>query len=75
MFQTEMRNPDTIHIDKASSLEITQLMNAENRKVNDAIDAAAESIAKAIDMAADAIANGGRLVYKYHLQKTHDLCS
>lgn len=63
MFQTEMRNPDTIHIDKASSLEITQLMNAENRKVNDAIDAAAESIAKAIDMAADAIANGGRLVY------------
>ena len=63
MFQTEMRNPDTINIDKASSLEIAELMNKENRRVNDAIDEAKESIAKAIDMAADAIANGGRLVY------------
>ncbi len=63
MFQTEMRNPNTINIDKASSLEIAQLMSKENRRVNDAIDEAAESIAKAIDMAAEAIANGGRLVY------------
>ena len=63
MLQTEMRNPNTKNIDKASSLEIAQLMNRENRRVNDAIDAAAESIAKAIDMAAEAIAGGGRLVY------------
>lgn len=63
MLQTEMRNPDTTHIDKATSLEIAQLMSRENRRVNDAIDAAAESIAKAIDMASEAIANGGRLIY------------
>ena len=63
MLQTEMRNPNTTHIDKATSLEIAQLMSKENRMVNDAIDAACESIAKAIDMAADAISNGGRLIY------------
>jgi hypothetical protein len=44
MFQTEMRNPNTINIDKATSLEIAQIMSRENRRVNDAIDEAAESI-------------------------------
>lgn len=60
---TEQRNPRTQAIDVASSLDIVDLMNAEDRLVPDAIHACRREIARAIDLVVDAFHAGGRLVY------------
>jgi len=60
---TEQRNPASDQIDSMSSLEIVQLMNAEDAKIAAAIQAEADAIAAAIDLIADAFLKGGRLVY------------
>ncbi len=60
---TERRNPRTASIDAASSLEIVDLMNAEDRLVPEAVAGAREEIARAIDLAVGAFRAGGRLVY------------
>lgn len=60
---TEQRNPASDQIDSMSSLEIVQLMNAEDAKIAAAIQAEADSIAAAIDLIADAFLKGGRLIY------------
>lgn len=63
MLKTEMRNEKTRHIDKMSSLEIAAVMNEENARSVQAVEAALPQIAKAIDAAAAAISAGGKLVY------------
>jgi N-acetylmuramic acid 6-phosphate etherase len=60
---TEQRNPRTERIDVASSLEIVDLMNAEDATVAGAVRAERERIASAIDLVVDAFHRGGRLVY------------
>lgn len=60
---TEGRNPRTERIDVASSLEIVDLLNAEDRTVPDAVHAVRESLARAIDLVVEAFRQGGRLVY------------
>lgn len=60
---TERRNPRTVGIDVASSLEVVDLLNAEDRTVPAAVAGARESIAAAIDLVVQAFAAGGRLVY------------
>ncbi len=60
---TEQRNPRTEAIDLASSLEIVDLMNAEDRLVPEAVHAARAEIARAVDLAVEAFRAGGRLVY------------
>ncbi|MSR05942.1 MAG: N-acetylmuramic acid 6-phosphate etherase [Gemmatimonadetes bacterium] len=60
---TERRNPRTAAIDTASSLEIVDLLNAEDRTVAGAVLAARTEIAKAIDLAVAAFTAGGRLIY------------
>jgi len=60
---TEQRNPRTEAIDVASSLEIVDLMHAEDRLVPDAVHACRAEIARAIDLVVDAFRAGGRLVY------------
>ena len=60
---TESRNPRSESIDTLSSLEIVRLMNSEDGKVVEAVEAEAESIAQAIDWAADRLRRGGRLIY------------
>jgi N-acetylmuramic acid 6-phosphate etherase len=60
---TEQRNPRTERIDVASSLEIVDLLNAEDRTVAAAVLAERESIARTIDLVVAAFAAGGRLVY------------
>src|SRR5216110_1879411 len=47
---TEQRNPRTERIDVASSLEIVDLLNAEDRTVAAAVHGERERIAKAIDV-------------------------
>jgi len=60
---TEQRNPRTERIDVASSLEIVDLMNAEDATVAGAVRGERERIARAIDLVVDAFRRGGRLVY------------
>ncbi|MBI4501827.1 MAG: N-acetylmuramic acid 6-phosphate etherase [Gemmatimonadetes bacterium] len=60
---TERRNPRTIAIDTASSLEIVDLLNAEDATVAGAVRGTREAIAQAIDLVVDAFRTGGRLVY------------
>ncbi len=60
---TEQRNPRTQAIDVASSLDIVDLINAEDRLVPDAVHACRQEIARAIDLVVDAFHAGGRLVY------------
>ena len=61
--QTEQRNPRTTQIDVASSIEIVDLMNAEDATVAGAVRGERERIARAIDLIVDAFRGEGRLVY------------
>src|SRR5690348_4303878 len=60
---TEQRNPRTEGIDLASSLEIVDLLNAEDRTVAAVVHREREAIAKAVDRVVDAFTHGGRLFY------------
>src|SRR5690349_3320398 len=60
---TEQRNPRTERIDVASSLEIVDLMNAEDATVATAVRGERERIAEAIDLVLEAFRSGGRLIY------------
>ena len=60
---TERRNPNTIHIDSASALEIVDLMNAEDRLAVGAVHEVREQIAQCIDLVVTQLRAGGRLLY------------
>jgi len=60
---TEQRNPRTERIDVASTLEIVDLMNAEDATVAAAVHRERERIAQAIDLVVAALQHGGRLIY------------
>lgn len=60
---TEQRNPRTERIDVASSLEIVDLINAEDQQVAGAVRACRDGVARAIDLAVAAFSQEGRLVY------------
>ena len=60
---TERRNPRTADIDLASSIEIVDLMNAEDRTVADAVASQREQIAQVVSLTEDAFRRGGRLFY------------
>lgn len=61
--ETERRNPRTASIDLASSAEIVDLINAEDRRVPDAVSTQRTEIARAIDIAEKTFRAGGRLFY------------
>jgi N-acetylmuramic acid 6-phosphate etherase len=60
---TEKRNPRTAEIDMASSLEIVDLMNQEDRRIALAVGDQRVEIARAIDLVVEAFQGGGRLIY------------
>jgi N-acetylmuramic acid 6-phosphate etherase len=60
---TERQNAASVDLDTKSALEIAQIMNAEDRKVAEAVGRALPQIAQAIDAIADALSRGGRLIY------------
>ena len=60
---TEQRNPRSRQIDRLSPLEITDLINAEDRMVAQAVGEEREAIARAIELAVDAFTAHGRLIY------------
>ena len=60
---TEQRNPRTERIDVASSLEIVDLINAEDATLAAAVHRCRDAIARAIDLIVEALRNSGRLIY------------
>ncbi|MGN1272277.1 MAG: N-acetylmuramic acid 6-phosphate etherase [Lactobacillus sp.] len=60
---TEKQNPNSMHIDTMSTLDIVKTINSEDHKIADAVEKENDKIAKAIDLAADNYRKGGRLVY------------
>jgi N-acetylmuramic acid 6-phosphate etherase len=60
---TEQRNPRSREIDRLSALEITDLINAEDRMVAAAVGEEREAIATAMELAVGAFQAGGRLIY------------
>jgi N-acetylmuramic acid 6-phosphate etherase len=61
--ETERRNPRTASIDLASSVEIVDLINAEDRRVPEAVATQRVAIARAVDIAEKTFRAGGRLFY------------
>ena len=60
---TEQRNPRSAAIDRLSSLELVDLVNAEDRAVAEAVGEERVAIARAVDLVVDAFRAGGRLIY------------
>ena len=60
---TEQRNPRSERIDVASSLEIVDIINAEDATIAGVVHAQRQHIARAIDLIVAAFQAGGRLVY------------
>ena len=60
---TEQRNPNSMHVDSLSALEIVQLMNKEDKQVPLAIEKCLPQIAQAVECIVSAFQQGGRLVY------------
>ena len=63
MYRTEMRNPATTHIDKATTVEALQMIQNENMNAAKAVGDAIEPIAKACDAIVEGMKKGGRLIY------------
>lgn len=60
---TERRNPRTAAIDRASALEVVDLIAAEDATVPAAVAGAREELARTIDLVEAAFRAGGRLYY------------
>src|SRR5881296_4421386 len=60
---TEQRNPRTERIDVATTLEIVDLINAEDATVAAAVRSVRDELARAIDLVVTAFQRGGRLIY------------
>ena len=60
---TEQRNPNSMQIDRASALEIVQLINNEDKLVPLAIEKCLPQIVQAVEKIVAAFQQGGRLVY------------
>ena len=60
---TEQRNPRSMRIDQLSTLEIVDLINAEDRMVAAAVGEERQQIARAIDLVVECLRQGGRLIY------------
>ena len=60
---TEQRNPNSMHVDSLSALEIVELMNEEDKQVPLAVEKCLPQIAQAVECIVAAFQQGGRLVY------------
>ena len=60
---TEQRNPNSMHIDRASAFEIVQIINNEDKLVPLAIEKCLPQIAQAVEKIVIAFQQGGRLIY------------
>ncbi len=63
MTTTEQINPNTIQIDQLPTLEALRVINAEDRKVAEAVEKVLPAVASAVDGIAERLQRGGRLFY------------
>ncbi len=63
MIPTEMRNPHTTHIDKATTMEMLTMIQAENIRAAESVGEVLPEIAKAVDVISEGMRRGGRLIY------------
>lgn len=63
MKKTEMRNPNSMNIDKMNALEIAQCINNEDKLVAFAVEKALPEVAKAIELVVDSFNKDGRLLF------------
>lgn len=61
--KTEMRNPATLHIDKADTATMLRLMQTENENAAKAVGQALEAIGAVVDHCYERMKRGGRLFY------------
>lgn len=60
---TEQRNPRSMRIDTLSTLEVVDLINAEDRMVAEAVHEERREIAHCVDLVVECFERGGRLFY------------
>lgn len=60
---SEGRNPDTLHIDRQSTLDMLTTINNQDKQVPEAIARVLPAIAAAVDKIVAAFQQGGRLIY------------
>ena len=60
---TEQRNPRSSRIDQLSTLEVVDLINAEDRMVAEAVAEERREIAHCIELVVECFERGGRLIY------------
>ncbi|MFH5835142.1 N-acetylmuramic acid 6-phosphate etherase [Proteiniclasticum sp. C24MP] len=60
---TEKRNPDTMNLDKMSTLEFVETMNREDGKVIEAVHEVLPQVAEVIGWTTEALSKGGRIIY------------
>lgn len=60
---TEQPNPRSARIDQLSTLEIVDLINAEDRMVAEAVAEERREIARCVEMVVSSFRRGGRLIY------------
>lgn len=60
---TEQRNPNTMNIDRLSTLDMVKLINRKDHRVAEAVAQVTDKIAEAIDVIAERLGKGGRLIY------------
>jgi N-acetylmuramic acid 6-phosphate etherase len=60
---TEERNPDTVDIDLAGTLDMLRMISAEDAKVPAAVHAVLPALAIAVDLATEALRGGHRIHY------------
>ena len=63
MLKTEMRNPNTMHIDRMTSREMVAAMARENYRAAQAVEEQSEVIAQVVDLIAEAFNTGHRLFF------------
>lgn len=60
---TEQRNINSMSIDTASTLEIVEIINNEDKHIATAIEKVLGDVAKAVDLIYSKLSSGGRLIY------------
>ncbi|MFV0556460.1 MAG: N-acetylmuramic acid 6-phosphate etherase [Lactovum sp.] len=63
LLTTEKRNPNSLNIDRLSTLEMLEIMNQEDQKVAEAVSKILPQIAEATDLTAERFLRQGRLIY------------
>lgn len=63
MLKTEMRNPNTTHIDKMSTLEMMAAIQQENLNAAQAVGKELDAVARVVDAVSLRMSRGGRLYY------------